>query len=156
MQRSRLIVIASLLALLATSLAQVSTSSLRGAALDPNGAAVPGAVIKLENAATGVSERTLTTDASGNYSAEALPPAIYKVSIRKEGFAPETRSIELQVGRVETLDFKLTVGSVEQSITVTGAAPVVDRANSEIGDVEDVKAVGSLSRVLPGAGRAIA
>src|SRR5437879_1256910 len=101
------------------ALSQISTSSLRGTAVDPNGAAVPGATVVIESSATEVVERTLTTDTSGGYSAEGLPPGIYKVSVRKQGFGEQVRSIELQVGRVETLDFKLAMGTVQQNITVT-------------------------------------
>lgn len=126
------------------SFSQISTSSLRGSAVDPKGAAIAEAAVVITNAATGVVERTLNTDTNGHYSAEAMPPGPYKVSIRKEGFAPQSRSLDLQVGRVETLDFQLQVGTVEQTVKVTGAAPVVDRENSEVGGVVDVRAVSTL------------
>ena len=127
-----------------TSPAQIGTSSLRGTALDPQGAALPGAVVVIKNALTGIVERTLSTDAAGNYAGEELPPGNYEVSVRKDGFATQTQKIELQVGRVETLDFRLRMGSVEQTVTVNAAAPVIDRENSEIGGVVDVKSVASL------------
>jgi hypothetical protein len=126
------------------TLAQISTSSLRGTVVDPKHAAIGGATVTIQSAASGVVERTLTTDPSGGYSAVALAPGSYKVSVHQPGFADQMRPIELQVGRIETLDFKLSVGTVQEKVTVIGTAPVVDRENSEIGGVVDVNAVGSL------------
>jgi Carboxypeptidase regulatory-like domain len=68
-----------LLAVAVAARGQLSTSSLRGVALDPKGAAVQRVVVTIENAATGVSERTLTTDENGNYAAEALAPGTDRV-----------------------------------------------------------------------------
>src|SRR5438094_197125 len=139
-----LVCVLVLLAVAVTAWGQLSTASLRGTALDPNGAAVPGVVVTIENSATGVVERTLTTDDHGTYTAEALPPGTYKISAKKEGFATQIRRLELQVGRVMVVDLPLTLGSVEQSVTVTGGAPLVDRENSEVGAVVDPRSVADL------------
>ncbi len=133
-----------LLAVAVAAQGQLSTSSLRGVALDPKGAVVPGVVVTIENAATGVIERTLTTDENGNYAAEALAPGSYRVSAKKQGFNTHVRNVDIQVGRVVVVDLPLALGSVEQSVTVTGGAPLVDRENSEVGEVVDPKSVSDL------------
>ena len=99
MRTRRVLICASVLLVVAVAAwGQLSTSSLRGVALDPNGAAVPGVLVTIENAATGVIERTLTTDENGNYAAEALAPGTYKVSAKKQGFTTQVRNIDVQVG----------------------------------------------------------
>jgi Carboxypeptidase regulatory-like domain/TonB dependent receptor len=133
-----------LLAVVVTAWGQLSTSSLRGVAIDPKGAVVPGVLVTIENAATGVIERTLTTDENGNYAAEALAPGTYRVSAKKQGFTTQVRNIDVQVGRVVVVDLPLALGSVEESVTVTGGAPLVDRENSEVGKVVDPKSVSDL------------
>jgi hypothetical protein len=142
--RSCLVSVAILLAGAVGAWAQLSTASLRGTALDPKGGAVPGVVVTIENDATGVVERTVTTDGNGNYAAEALPPGTYKISAKKEGFKTQVRQVDVQVGRVVVVDLPLTIGSVEQSTTVTGSAPLVDRENSEVGEAVDPKSVSDL------------
>jgi hypothetical protein len=101
-------------------------------------------VVTVQNASTGVVERTLTTDEYGSYAAEALPPGTYTVSAKKQGFATQLRQVDAQVGRVVVVDLRLTLGSVEQNVTVTGAAPLVDRENSEVGEVVDPKSISDL------------
>ncbi len=144
MTSRQLAIVLFLVTLIAVPLAaQLPTASLRGTVNDPSGAAVPGVSVTIKNTGTGV-ERIVTTDENGGYSAEGLSPGSYSVSTRKEGFASQTQSLELQVGRVVVTDFKLTVGSVEQQVTVSGAAPLVDPENSVVGAVVDPQAVRSL------------
>src|ERR1700675_2968298 len=123
---------------------QLSTASLRGTVLDPNGAVVPGVVVTIENTGTGVVERTLTTDETGGYAADALSPGSYTISAKKAGFSTQIHKIDVQVGRVVVVDIRLSLGSLEQNITVSSAAPIVDRENSGIGEVVDPKSVSDL------------
>src|SRR5438046_1308224 len=102
-----------LLAVAVATWGQLSTSSLLGVALDPKGAAVTGVVVTIEKAATGVIDRTLTTDENGNYAAEALAPGTYRVSAKKQGFTTQVRNVDVQVGRVVVVDLSLALGSVE-------------------------------------------
>src|SRR5213594_3430247 len=98
--RWRIVCASVLLAVAVAAWGQLSTTSLRGTALDPKGGAIPCVVVTVENASTGVVERTLTTDENGSYAAEALPPGTYKVSAKKQGFATQVRQVNAQVGRV--------------------------------------------------------
>ena len=142
--RRWLICLSVLLGGAAASWGQLSTASLRGTTLDPHGAVVAGVTLTVQNSGTGVVERTLTTDETGGYAADALSPGAYTISAKKDGFATQIYKIDLPVGRVAIVDIRLTLGSVEQSITVSSAAPLVDRENSEVGEVIDPKSVSDL------------
>ncbi|MHB8487478.1 MAG: TonB-dependent receptor [Candidatus Acidiferrales bacterium] len=130
--------------LLAPAYAQLPTASLRGTVTDASGSSIPLVRIKILNTATGIIERSLATDTNGNYSAEGLPPATYKVSLEKDGFATRTLSVELQVGRIVELNAELTVQAAQQTVTVSAGTPVVDAESSVIGGVIDRNSVESL------------
>src|SRR5579875_33638 len=112
--------------------AQVAGATLLGSVTDPSGAAMPNARISIQNTATGV-VRTVTTDSSGFYSAPNLLPGSYKVTVAAKGFATTMESgITLRVGAQQTLNVSMKVGQTTQSLTVTGAAPTVQLANSTL------------------------
>lgn len=123
---------------------QLSTASLRGTVHDPNGAAIPGVVVNLQNSATGVIERSVTTDENGGFAAEALPPGTYNITAKKAGFADFRRALEVQVGRVIVVDLHLTVGTVSQEVTVSAQTSVIDREDSTVGAVVNPKSVSDL------------
>ena len=126
------------------ALAQLPTASFRGTVLDAKGAVVPGATLRLRNDSSGVVERNLQTDETGSFAAESLPPGSYRVEIAREGFATQTQSFELLVGRVVVTNFTLGVEAVQQSVTVTAQTPLLDPESSEIGGVVEPRAVASL------------
>lgn len=123
---------------------QLPTASFRGTVVDSGGAAVTGAKLRLQNTTSGVLERDLQTDESGSFSAETLPPGSYHVEIAKDGFATQTQSIELLVGRVLVVNFTLSVQAVRQSVTVNATTPLVDPESSEVGGDVEPRAVASL------------
>ena len=75
-----------LVALTVSAQSQITTGTIRGTALDANGAVVPGANVEIKNADTNIS-RTLTTDEEGRFIAPQLQPGKYSVTIVKQGFA---------------------------------------------------------------------
>ena len=121
-------------------LGQTTTGLMTGVLTDSSGAVVPGAEVELTNQGTG-QERTTTSGNDGIYLVLQLPPGMYDISVRKQGFATEKRqNIQLKVNQSVTLDFKLTVSSAAQTITVTGAAPLLDTTSSTLSDVVDHEA----------------
>jgi len=122
------IVLIALIAFLlgAQSPAQTTNGLMTGTITDASGAVVAGVQVNVTN--QGTSElRTTTTDENGHYIVPQLPPGIYDISIKKQGFAAEDRAdVQLQVNQSATLDFKLTVSSSTQTVKVTGAPPVLD------------------------------
>ena len=113
--------------------AQVSTGSLGGSITDPNNAIVPGASISVRNEATGVEQKTTSSDA-GLYVFPTLNPGIYGVSVEKPGFKRGTRgNIEIRIAQRLDLNLQLEVGDVQQTVTITGEAPLLETSTPERG-----------------------
>lgn len=67
------------------------------------------------------------TEADGEYRIGSMRPDIYRVSAELSGFSTVAReNLELLVGQRATVNFKLSLSSVTETITVTGASPLVD------------------------------
>ena len=77
--------------------------------------------------------RTTTTDASGNYEVLSLPVGRYDVKADKARFQNiGTEGIDLVVGQQAVVNLRLEVGEVQQTVTVTGEAPVVNTTTASI------------------------
>ena len=107
----------------AVAVAQVTSGSISGTALDPNGAAVPNGVVKLNNPATGV-ERTVFTNETGSFVAPNLPPGAYTITIEAKGFKKlvKTNIFLSATDRLNAGVFTLEVGAASDSVTVTADA----------------------------------
>jgi hypothetical protein len=109
----------------AVALAQVNASVV-GTVKDTSGAVVPGANVTVKNLETGQT-RTVTSNDSGYYRALSLPVGRYEVTIEKTGFRKGVRTgINLVVGQEAVVDFSLEVGEVQQVVTVSAEAPIVN------------------------------
>ena len=107
-----------LCALLAFGQADANKSQLFGTVLDPKGAVVPGAAIKIRNTATGFS-RELTSSSEGQYRAVQLDPGPYEVVARSAGFSATTLTgLQLTVGASINIDIQLQMQATTQSIEV--------------------------------------
>src|SRR2546426_5764524 len=127
------------LALLA--FAQVNTATISGTVHDASGAILPGVSVAVQNQDTGIS-RSLTTNETGRYSAPALGLGNYQVTAQLQGFQSQVRSgIALTVGREAVVDFTLAVGAVNQTVEVTGEAPLVELTNANMGGLVDDRAI---------------
>lgn len=119
---------------LATGIAEAQgTSSVRGVATDASGAAVPEAVVTATQEQTNTSRQALT-DPSGSFSLLQLPPGPYVLKIERQGFRVTTRRVTLQVNTPLTVDFKLEVGAVSETVSVTGEAPSINTVDATIGN----------------------
>ena len=109
---------------------QATTGIIRGVVVDPNGAAVAAAQVALRETRTNF-QRTVTTDARGNFAASLLPLGTYDVTARAVGLNPATqRGLMLRVGA--TVDLRLTLAAITlQAIIVEAAQPVVDATKVE-------------------------
>jgi hypothetical protein len=127
---------AFLLAALAPSFAQINANAtISGHVTDPSGAAVPNATVLISNDTTGVTS-TVDTNGAGYYVATFLKPGTYTINVSAPGFEADVRkSLTLQVQQVAEQDFQLTVGQVQQQVTVTGGAPLLNTETSELGNV---------------------
>ncbi|MGB2623836.1 MAG: TonB-dependent receptor [Candidatus Acidiferrum sp.] len=112
--------------------AQVNTATLSGTVTDPQGLAVNGAKLTLTNAGTGA-ERDAVSDDAGRYTVVGLPPGKYKMSVDGgANFAVfQNDSVVLTVGEDATLDFRLELKGVQQTVTVTTATAAIETAKTE-------------------------
>ena len=116
----------------APALAQRS-AYVAGRIFDPSGAAVPEAAITVVDQETGF-RRLTRSGADGAYVVSSLEPGLYKVTVRKEGFVGMVRfDVKVGVLAAAHADFTLTVGAVQETITVEGTAPLVGQEESSIG-----------------------
>jgi len=139
---------------------QESRATIIGRVMDPTGAAVPRAEIRVVNLATNVGGTSVSND-SGNFEIAYLLPGLYRVAVDKPGFKTAVRDqIELRVSDRLALDFSLQVGDVADSIVVTGETPLLETTNASVGMVmyermaQELPLVGGnpfyLTRMSPG------
>jgi hypothetical protein len=99
---------------------QFASSAINGTITDKSAAQVPEARIFLRNIDTGI-QRITSSGSAGTYSITDLSPGRYSLQVTKDGFETgEMTAILLQVNQTATLDFLLTVGSVKQTLKVSG------------------------------------
>ncbi|MBI3697981.1 MAG: carboxypeptidase regulatory-like domain-containing protein, partial [Acidobacteria bacterium] len=116
-------------------LSQVDTGAISGVVSDATGAVVPNAKVTVTEVETGI-QTPLVTNSAGFYSAPALKPGKYSLSVAASGFRTETRTgLELRVQERLALDFQLEVGAATSEITVTAAAPLLESETSSLGQV---------------------
>lgn len=104
----------------------------RGRVLDRSGAAVPGAHVVVTQIETGIHITGVSTSA-GLFDFTQLNSGMYRATVYHAGFAHlEQEGIAVTTGQIVTLDLHLEVGSSEQSVTVSDAAPVLQTATSDV------------------------
>jgi outer membrane receptor protein involved in Fe transport len=112
--------------------AQTVGASIQGAITDANGAAVPNATVEVRNVGTGV-VHTVGGDAEGRYRVPLLPPGDYEVRVTASGFQPALRrGVSLAVGQDAVADVALTIGQIETTVTVEGAATTVNTISAAL------------------------
>jgi len=132
-----------ILVLSANSLSQ-STGTLWGTISDPNGGVVRDVLITVRNAGIGY-ERTARTDRDGLYQIVGLAAGTYQIEVRSTGFRVQVvDEITIDTGRTVVQDFHLEIGNLEQELSVTAMAPLVDPGTTSVGRVIDQVAVRDL------------
>jgi hypothetical protein len=108
-------------------LALAQETSIAGVVRDASGGVMPGVTVEASSPALIEKSRTAVTDGSGQYRIIALVPGVYTVTFTLEGFNKVERTgIELRAENVMSVNAELKVGTLAETITVTGASPVVD------------------------------
>ena len=115
-----------------TAFAQLAQGELRGTIADESGGVLPGVSITATHIETGIS-RTTTTAVNGTYLMPAMPLGTYRVTAELAGFGKTVREgFRLGVGEAVTINFTMKVASLQESVTVSGAAPIIDTKKSEL------------------------
>src|SRR5918994_678885 len=160
MRRVFEVVPALLLALLVATPVFAQTGQINGVITDNTGGVVPGAVVKATEAATGLARDTVT-GADGRYIFTALRPTTYNIAVEISGFKPSQRTgVLLQANQNLTVNFAIELGTVAETVTVSGTSPTVDVSSSTISEVVDSKRIvelplngrdaATLSTLVPG------
>ncbi len=141
---------ASLVALAPTpASAQVITAEISGVVMDASGAILPGATVTARNIGTGF-ERTAVSNAKGRFSLLSIPAGSYKITVDLSGFRPGVREgIAMSLNQKSEIDFKLSLASVSENVTVEGAAPLISTTDGVVGKTittAEVDAIPSLGR----------
>jgi hypothetical protein len=107
--------------------AQVQTGSITGNVTDSSGAVLPGVSVSLSGEKLIGGVQTQATDDAGNYRFDRLPPGSYQLKFELQGFGTVERSdIRVNAAFVATVNIRLEVGSVSETVTVAGESPTVD------------------------------
>jgi hypothetical protein len=135
-------------------------ASITGTVKDASGAVLPGATVEASSDVLIEKVRSVTTDSTGQYRIVDLRPGVYTVTCTLPGFGKFTREgVELTGSFTATINAELKVGSLEESVTVTGESPVVDVQNTRretvlsadvIASLPGTRAYGSLLNATPG------
>src|SRR5687768_16191532 len=121
---------ASAIALLVPVGATAQTAAIAGIVRDTTGAVLPGVTVEASSPALIEKVRAVTTDGIVKYRIVDLRPGAYAVSFALPGFATVIRQgIELTAGFTANVTIELRVGEVAETVTVSGASPVVDVQN---------------------------
>ncbi len=123
--------------------AQTAAARLEGIVTDNTGSPVPGTTVTATNTGTNAS-RVDVTDRRGAYTLAALPVGDYRVMAELAGFKPSVTPITLTVNQVARVDFKMQLGGVTETVTVTASAPTIEKTTSEISTLIDQKQIENL------------
>jgi hypothetical protein len=157
----RIFLLASLALWLGAPVAQAQTTgSIAGALTDASGALLPGVTVTLSGDRLIGGPQSQVTDASGTYRFDRLVPGSYHVKFELQGFRTVDRpDVRINAGFVATINGKMEVGSVSETITVTGESPTVDvRSNVQqtvmsqeiLEGIPTGRDPWSLARLIPG------
>ena len=125
------------------AMSQQFTGGMRGTVSDAQGI-IPGVTVTLTNEGTTVARDTVTNEV-GEYSFPAVPPATYSVRTSLPGYKTfERRGLTIGTQEFLTIDLLLEVGTVEEEITVTADAPLIETSNASVGDLLDREILESL------------
>lgn len=109
------------------SIAAAQNAEIAGVVRDTSGAILPGVTVEASSPALIEKTRVVYTDSQGQYRIIALNPGLYKVTFTLPGFNTTVRDgIELTAQFTATVDVNLNVGSLEETVTVSGQTPLVD------------------------------
>src|SRR2546425_10303665 len=122
------------LAVAAVSNAQTFRGGISGRIADSSGGVLPGVTVTATNNATGVA-RTTTTSDSGDFSFPDLPLGTYTVDAALAGFQTVKVTVEVTVSRVSSLDLKMGLSAVAETVQVTASSPLLDTVSTALSNV---------------------
>ncbi len=118
-----------------------TTGEITGVITDSSGAAVKGASISVMNKATNAVRQTTSND-EGVYAFPSLMPGAYSLKVEQTGFKSSVRDgLTLEVQQTARIDISLEVGSVGETVTITGGTPLLSAESTTVGTVIENKRI---------------
>jgi outer membrane receptor protein involved in Fe transport len=112
--------------------AQSATGALDGVIVDQSGAVLPGVTVKVVAVRTGM-WRTTTTDENGMFRNPLLPVGDYELTAELNGFQMRKMTdLKVMVGQTLSIRIEMVVGAMSETVTVTGATPVVETGRTQV------------------------
>jgi hypothetical protein len=126
-RRVRVLILAALACAVLRPTAAFAQSAFSGSVKDTTGAILPGVTVEAASPVLIEKTRSVVTDAQGRYTIVDLRPGVYTLTFTLAGFGSLVRSgLELQSNVTVPVSVELRVGAIEESVTVSGASPLVD------------------------------
>ena len=121
-------------------------ATIAGTVRDASGAVLPGVTVEAASSALIEKVRSVATDGSGQYSIVALPPGTYSLTFTLPGFSTvRQENIQLTAAVTASINAELSVGDLQETVTVTGESPIVDTRSARRQQVID----GDILQTLP-------
>src|SRR3977135_103034 len=146
--------------LLAPAVARAQ-SAIAGVVKDTSGAVMPGVTVEAASSALIEKVRSVVSDEQGQYKIHNLVPGTYSVTFTLTGFGAFKREgLDLPPSFTATVNAELKVGTLEETVTVSGQAPVVDTQNARqqttveratLDALPTTKRIGQFATIIPGA-----
>src|SRR6266516_390591 len=109
-----------------------TTGSINGKVADSSGGVLPGVTVSVTSPSL-MGVQSAVTDTGGNYRFPSLPPGTYMVQFELPGFNTLKRTdIVISMGFTAAVNVELAVASLQETVTVTGASPVIDTSNTRV------------------------
>jgi Carboxypeptidase regulatory-like domain len=137
--------LAGIAATLRPALGQEVTAAIVGTVTDQSGAPIKGASVKATDTERGTVWTAQTND-TGSYNLLRLPIGSYGVKVTAPGFDTAVRPpFTLVLNQTARVDVQLKVGKVSETIEITGAAPVLQTEDAQVGTVMDANSIANLA-----------
>lgn len=111
----------------------VVSGQVDGSVVDSTGGAVANARVTLENIATGAIEQPVHTTAQGTFIFPLIKPGSYIVRVSTPNFHTMIAKVEVQLGKINSVNFKLEVGATSETVEVSDQAPLLQTENGNLG-----------------------
>ncbi len=134
----------SLLIVAAGFAQDASTGAIRGVVSDSSGGRIPNASVVFVSSATGFRYSAIT-DSDGRFTFDLLPPGEYSGRAEAERMSPQlAEHLRAEVGGAVTVEFKLSIAGVKETVTVSGEPPLVETQPNAVSAVVDERAIQEL------------
>ena len=145
MKKARTVALAASLCFwVGANYSQTTDASITGVVVDPSKAAIPDAKLTVTNESTNA-RNSVVTGQTGSFYISNLPPGSYRFEVQKTGFKTVLRpGVILHIKDRMEMNFEMAVGPAAETVTVEGAAPLVNTQDATVGTVIDEHLVSNL------------